>query len=102
MFKKITKLLLTSVLILQIISPVMTIASAYEGGEEANIVVDEQSVHSESIPPVNKPSINVPTTNTPTLPQTGIRAVDASLIGIGVLGVCGGLIYLRNKNKNKD
>ena len=38
----------------------------------------------------------------PILPQTGVRLVNASLIGVGVLAVCGGLIYLRNKGKSKD
>jgi len=37
--------------------------------------------------------------NRSALPQTGVRLVNASLIGIGVLAVCGGLIYLRNRNK---
>ena len=40
-----------------------------------------------------------PTNRRLNLPQTGREAMNATLIGVGVLAVCGGLIYLRNKNK---
>ena len=38
-------------------------------------------------------------TNRSNLPQTGVRLLNASLIGVGVLAVCGVVIYLRNKKK---
>jgi len=65
-------------------------------------VIEDLTTDQSKPPQESKPAQNKPSESRPALPQTGSRALNASLMGGSVLGASGLIVYLKNRKKVKD